>query len=1201
MDGMLLEVEEVRLGSQLITDAATGTTEIQIADVTDFSDDGGRVMLGEDVYDYDTVVENDDEEATGTLTLASGLTEDLPADEPIWVMVGESAATDVNAVIDLGLGDGDAVSIPIDYVDRPMWPVQVYEPPLPVVVADDLSSIEAVPGATPVIDGSYIDPDTLPPAEVGTDGEPPEPVGPVQATGGVGTIHLRWDPVINHDPVTYLVYGSTETPVVADAAHLVATTVANFITVPGWDATPNLQADEPDDPVGEPITGNITNPSFEDGTTGWDAWDPVVLASGPTSPLPEHAPEAATDGTGYALATCPSDPDALDGQLIFAQYNIPAAGGTRIAGAAQVAGTPDIRVTCWITPTIGGVSQSDLAVSGTAAPAGSDWTKLTVEPVTLPADADGYHIEFLAADPSGAVETMVVCVDNVAIGSSDSDDGGLVQGTTYYFAVLATDTDGNAAALSPETNAQLHAIDADDFAANYVYAGQIMADQIVGGAVTTDLLLAANITTGEPGQARVGMGPDGIALFNAQDEPIVVIPTDPNQAATFAGDVVANTLTSINGASFEGTNNEISRDSGFTLAVGARPPQKPPEAQVSVPTVMIAPADAIVAGGGSAAGKKIAWTTSRIMAGATYHDRGPWAGQFRIYQRLAKAETTTGQNGYRAWIYYPATGEIVAASDTSGVFTGSTASNDTYGFYLQSTTYTSGNDEIRMRRIGGDTGTISVLPYGGLSYYYQTGWPCLTTDPTTDELWVVDRHPTTGTVRLRRLDQDDGRVLETRTMVSPINNTNPVTAFAIEVLDGVPHFVVGIGVAGDHGYLFYMPADGTDTGEHLATETVYSDANSGLVGIATIDGALHTLGNGSALRRHDGERIGVAEMTYYTASTLRRADPANVPSKAAAETTLSAARSFTMQNRARLTLTAAEIPVIVNPDDPAAPDSVTIYVARGAAPADPTDWYRQDPPPVGVRQLELLAVRTNLGGAPAESTFPEGEAGYLHSARLRADGDPSFSVNGSGRGRFDAIMPPGVILDYGGDTAPEGFLMCDGSAVSRSLYPDLFIAIGTKYGAGDGSTTFNLPPSGVFMLGADATHPVGKIGGSSKISTSQLPEHDHNDPSHDHAVLSHTHNIPGHNHGMTINFRYMTNTQSGGDGSATRVTQIAGTPSASGTAAQGDTNTQNSGPWTSGGTSGERTGSNSGGRTGTTGSGADYLPPYATVNRIIRY
>jgi len=55
------------------------------------------------------------------------------------------------------------------------------------------------------------------------------------------------------------------------------------------------------------------------------------------------------------------------------------------------------------------------------------------------------------------------------------------------------------------------------------------------------------------------------------------------------------------------------------------------------------------------------------------------------------------------------------------------------------------------------------------------------------------------------------------------------------------------------------------------------------------------------------------------------------------------------------------------------------------------------------------------------------------------------------------IFPPGCLLSYGGATAPAGFLLCYGQAVSRTTYARLFTAISTAWGVGDGSTTFNVP------------------------------------------------------------------------------------------------------------------------------------------------
>ncbi len=56
-----------------------------------------------------------------------------------------------------------------------------------------------------------------------------------------------------------------------------------------------------------------------------------------------------------------------------------------------------------------------------------------------------------------------------------------------------------------------------------------------------------------------------------------------------------------------------------------------------------------------------------------------------------------------------------------------------------------------------------------------------------------------------------------------------------------------------------------------------------------------------------------------------------------------------------------------------------------------------------------------------------------------------------------SFLPAGSMVDFAGSTAPSGWLMADGAAVSRTVYSDLFASIGTIYGSGDGSTTFNLP------------------------------------------------------------------------------------------------------------------------------------------------
>lgn len=97
--------------------------------------------------------------------------------------------------------------------------------------------------------------------------------------------------------------------------------------------------------------------------------------------------------------------------------------------------------------------------------------------------------------------------------------------------------------------------------------------------------------------------------------------------------------------------------------------------------------------------------------------------------------------------------------------------------------------------------------------------------------------------------------------------------------------------------------------------------------------------------------------------------------------------------------------------------------------------------------------------------------------------------------------PAGIVMPFAGLVAPEGWLLCDGSAVSRNDYADLFAAIGTVYGAGDGSSTFNVPDlSGRVIIGVSESHILGSTGGEAThvLTDSELPAHVHEVPQHGH-------------------------------------------------------------------------------------------------------
>lgn len=191
--------------------------------------------------------------------------------------------------------------------------------------------------------------------------------------------------------------------------------------------------------------------------------------------------------------------------------------------------------------------------------------------------------------------------------------------------------------------------------------------------------------------------------------------------------------------------------------------------------------------------------------------------------------------------------------------------------------------------------------------------------------------------------------------------------------------------------------------------------------------------------------------------------------------------------------------------------------------------------------------------------------------------------------------PIGSISLYAGATAPAGWLICDGTAVSRTTYNDLFTALGTTYGAGNGTTTFNLPNlANRFPIGT-GTNARGATGGTTSqsvtLTTANLPSHDHG------SVADHGHgSVGGHDHGSVGDHTHSVANSAGGtgvnDGTAKNVaTLTAGNSSANG----GHTHSSDGG----------HSHSNAGGHSHTSvGSGTAVsvptTPPFLSLNYILK-
>ena len=158
-------------------------------------------------------------------------------------------------------------------------------------------------------------------------------------------------------------------------------------------------------------------------------------------------------------------------------------------------------------------------------------------------------------------------------------------------------------------------------------------------------------------------------------------------------------------------------------------------------------------------------------------------------------------------------------------------------------------------------------------------------------------------------------------------------------------------------------------------------------------------------------------------------------------------------------------------------------------------------------------------------TMPDGDG--TNGQFLKTDGSGALSFGSV----TEFTLPSGLIFPFAGTTEPTGYLFCYGQAISRTTYADLFTAISTTYGTGDGSTTFNLPDlRGRVVAGQDdmggssanrLTDQTGGLNGDTLGATGGAETH----------TLT-TDQIPAHQHSETNRNISFGTFQTGGSGSA---------------------------------------------------------------------
>ncbi len=225
--------------------------------------------------------------------------------------------------------------------------------------------------------------------------------------------------------------------------------------------------------------------------------------------------------------------------------------------------------------------------------------------------------------------------------------------------------------------------------------------------------------------------------------------------------------------------------------------------------------------------------------------------------------------------------------------------------------------------------------------------------------------------------------------------------------------------------------------------------------------------------------------------------------------------------------------------------------------------------------------------------------------------DDNLQDNGISSDKFTVstralLVPTGCILDYGGVTAPSGYLLCYGQEISQSTYADLFTAIGTTWNTGgEIAGNFRLPDlRGRSLFGKDnmggssanrITTPDGDVlgttGGAQSVTltTAELPAHDHTftNGAHTHSFSATTSSDGAHTHTVDVG-------TNAGPFENFFIAQGKSPNTTSHTSSSNGAHTH-----TLSGTTGSGTGS---GTTASTGSGTAFsnLPPLAITNKIIK-
>lgn len=632
------------------------------------------------------------------------------------------------------------------------------------------------------------------------------------------------------------------------------------------------------------------------------------------------------------------------------------------------------------------------------------------------------------------------------------DTTALVAGTTYYARVLARNETGDAVGgLGAEGTGTIRQAEGPDIAPSYVYTGGVQAGQIQTGDLDAILAIIGQLTMGNPGAARVEGGPFGLRQYDATGQLLANLPTDgtPNQLRS---ELVTDALTALGRAQFQGHDNEISRDSIFTLASGVTDPANRPSVVDYIPrayqadgvTEVVVPEWGAIGGAVTlspsadipqltwdAARSRFVWIKSKTLADVARQYLCAWVPATGAYsetliQGTANPRIPAAQlpaDSYDPDALFPpesrpvderfpimgtaAIGDILyclipreltdkASYDRGDFFY---VNHGHYYVYQVNLTNHTMNGSVCWRWT--DTQAPVYVDGGGMfgsGQFSGNNLPNLHRSQDGN-LYISQVNPSTGLPVFKKKTPATGATTATITgNVAAPNPTDRVASAVHATLDVGERLAIRMGISTTVHHL--DPATGATYGSgeqwEASTGGAYQGCSIGWNGTRFYSSGAY--GNGVSVHATSLDTTAIHwAYTWY--------DP-DVGGTGIHETSISPVTSFTPRRRwgvQALPPFGATPPVVSG--DPDSPSAWRMYAATGAAPPGPASMYLQartaTPDTYGYYYVYLTGTGrpvTGTGTAPTDNSFPDGYAGIIQS------GTGGYVQRGDGTGAWPYLQ-----------------------------------------------------------------------------------------------------------------------------------------------------------------------------------------------------